>query len=128
MAMDLRSDLARVRGLGSAKDGVKHWWVQRLTAVALVPLGIWFVFQAVKLAGVSHAAFKVWLQSGANFLLMALLVITMFYHLQLGLQVVVEDYIHTERTKTVLLVLNIFACIFLAAFSLVALVKVAFGG
>ena len=126
--MDLRSDLARVRGLGSAKDGVRHWWVQRLTAVALVPLGIWFVTQAIKLAGVSHAAFKVWLSTGANFLLMALLVITMFYHLQLGLQVVIEDYVHTEKTKTVLIVLNIFGCIFLAAYSLAALVKVAFGG
>lgn len=126
--MDLRSDLARVRGLGSAKDGVRHWWVQRLTAVALVPLGIWFVTQAIHLAGVSHAAFKVWLATGANFLLMALLVTTMFYHLQLGLQVVIEDYIHAERAKTALLVLNIFTCIFLAAFSLVALVKVAFGG
>ncbi len=126
--MDLRSDLARVRGLGSAKDGVRHWWVQRLSAVALIPLGIWFVTQAIRLAGVSHADFKTWLATGANFPLMALLVIAMFYHLQLGLQVVVEDYVHNEKTKTISLMLNIFACIFLAAYSLAALVKVAFGG
>jgi succinate dehydrogenase / fumarate reductase, membrane anchor subunit len=124
---DLRSDLARVRHLGSAKDGVRHWWVQRLTALALLPLGIWFIISAVQLAGLPLDAFSVWLKSGANFLLMALFVVALFWHMQLGLQVVVEDYVHEEKAKTVLLVLNIFMCFFLGAFSLVALVKVAFG-
>ena len=125
---DLRSDLARVRHLGSAKDGVRHWWVQRLTAMALAPLGIWFVVSALHLAGLPLEAFRTWLRTGANFLLMALLVVALFWHMQLGLQVVIEDYVHKESTKMTLLVLNIFACFFLGAFSLVALVKVAFGG
>ena len=123
----LRTDLARVRHLGSAKEGVRHWWVQRLTAVALVPLGIWFVVSAVGLAGLPLDQFTVWLKTGANFLLMALFVVALFWHMQLGLQVVVEDYVHAETTKTAMLVLNIFLCFFLGAFSLVALVKVAFG-
>jgi len=124
---NLRTDLARVRHLGSAKEGVRHWWVQRLTAVALVPLGIWFILSAVQLAGLPLEEFRLWLKTGANFLLLALFVVALFWHMQLGLQVVFEDYVHDEGAKTTLLVLNIFVCFFLGAFSLVALVKVAFG-
>ncbi|MCD6074926.1 MAG: sdhD [Rhodospirillales bacterium] len=126
--VDLRSDLARARGLGSAKDGVHHWWVQRLSAVALVPLGIWFVVSAIKLAGVPLDAYRAWLNTGANVFLMVLFVATLFYHLKLGLQVVIEDYVHNEKTKVVSLMLNTFANIFVGAFSIFALVKVAFGG
>jgi succinate dehydrogenase / fumarate reductase membrane anchor subunit len=126
--VDLRSDLARVRGLGSAKDGVHHWWVQRLSAVALVPLGIWFVVSAIKLAGVPLDVYRAWLNTGANVFLMVLFVATLFYHLKLGVQVVLEDYVHDEKAKVVSLMLNTFANIFVGAFSVFALVKVAFGG
>jgi len=126
--VDLRSDLARVRGLGSAKDGVHHWWVQRLSAVALVPLGIWFVVSAITLAGVSLDGFRIWLNTGANVFLMILFVATLFYHLKLGLQVVIEDYVHREKAKVVSLMINTFANIFVGAFSVFALLKVAFGG
>ncbi len=126
--VDLRSDLARVRGLGSAKDGVHHWWVQRLSAVALVPLGIWFVVSAITLAGVSLDGFRTWLNTGANVFLMILFVATLFYHLKLGLQVVIEDYVHREKAKLVSLMINTFANIFVGAFSVFALLKVAFGG
>jgi succinate dehydrogenase / fumarate reductase membrane anchor subunit len=126
--VDLRSDLARVRGLGSAKDGVHHWWVQRLSAVALVPLGIWFVVSAIKLAGVPLDVYRAWLNTGANVFLMVLFVATLFYHLKLGLQIVIEDYVHDEKAKVVSLMLNTFANIFVGAFSVFALVKVAFGG
>jgi succinate dehydrogenase / fumarate reductase membrane anchor subunit len=128
MMVDLRSDLARVRGLGSAKDGVHHWWVQRLSAVALVPLGIWFVVSAITLAGVSLDGFRTWLNTGANVFLMILFVATLFYHLKLGLQVVIEDYVHREKAKVVSLMINTFANIFVGAFSVFALLKVAFGG
>lgn len=126
--VDLRTDLARVRGLGSAKDGVRHWWLQRLSAVALVPLGIWFVVSAIKLAHLPLAAFRAWLNTGANVFLMILFVATLFYHLKLGLQVVIEDYVHDEKTKVVALMLNTFACIVVGAYAIFALVKVAFGG
>lgn len=126
--VDLRSDLARVRGLGSAKDGVHHWWVQRLSAVALVPLGIWFVVSAISLAGVPLDGFRAWLNTGANVFLMILFVATLFYHLKLGLQVVIEDYVHREKAKVVSLMINTFANIFVGAFSVFALLKVAFGG
>jgi succinate dehydrogenase / fumarate reductase membrane anchor subunit len=126
--VDLRSDLARVRGLGSAKDGVHHWWMQRLSAVALVPLGIWFVVSAIKLAGVPLDAFRVWLNTGANVFLMIVFVATLFYHLKLGVQVVVEDYVHSEKAKLLSLMLNTFACILVGAYCVFALLKVAFGG
>ena|SRR3990172_3812537 len=125
---DLRTDLARVRHLGSAKDGVRHWWVQRLTAVALVPLGIWFAVSALRLAHLPLDAVRAWLMTGANLFLMALLVVTLFWHMQLGLQMVIEDYVHAEKAKTTLLVLNTLGCFFLGAYSLVALAKIAFGG
>ena len=125
---DLRTDLARVRHLGSAKEGVRHWWVQRLTAVALVPLGIWFAVSALRLAHLPLDAVRAWLMTGANLFLMALLVVTLFWHMQLGLQMVIEDYVHAEKAKTTLLVLNTLGCFFLGAYSLVALAKIAFGG
>ena len=126
--MTLRSDLGRVRGLGSAKEGVGHWWAQRLTAVALVPLGLWFVFSAVSLAGADLAGFIDWIDAPGHLVLMILFVGVLFYHMQLGIQVVVEDYVHTESTKTVVLILNKFVAIFCGVSCIVALLRVAFGG
>ena len=126
--MDLRSDLARVRGLGTAKEGTSHWWAQRVTAVALIPLGLWFVFSAVSLGGVDLAGFKAWLNGPGNLLLMVLFVGTLFYHMQLGVQAVIEDYVHGEAAKICSLMINSFAAVFLGASSIIALFKVAFGG
>jgi len=126
--MSLRSDLGRVRGLGSAKDGTAHWWAQRVTAVGLLPLSLWFVYSAIALVGIDLAGFKVWLNAPGSILLMSLFVIALFYHMQLGLQVVVEDYVHNERNKIVLLVLNKLTTVFFAVSSIIALIKVAFGG
>ena len=125
--MSLRSDLGRVRGLGSAKEGTSHWWAQRLTAVALVPLSVWFVWSAINLVGVDHIGFKNWLNENANLVLMILFVGSLFYHMQLGLQVVIEDYVHGEKKKVTSLVLNLFVAIFFGVSSIVALLKVAFG-
>lgn len=126
--MALRSDLGRVRGLGSAKDGTSHWWAQRVTAVALVPLSIWFVFSVVNLVGVDKDGFKVWLNGPGSFVLMVLFLIALFYHMQLGLQVVIEDYVHNERNKVTSLVLNKLLAVFLVVSSITALMRIAFGG
>ena len=125
--MSLRSDLGRVRGLGSAKEGTSHWWAQRLTAVALLPLSLWFVWSVINLVGVDHIGFKNWLNENANLVLMILFVGSLFYHMQLGLQVVIEDYVHGETKKVTSLVLNLFVALFFGVSSIVALLKVAFG-
>ncbi|WP_144186570.1 succinate dehydrogenase, hydrophobic membrane anchor protein [Elioraea rosea] len=99
----LRSGLGRVRGLGSAKEGVQHWWAQRVTAIALVPLTLWFVASVILLAGADHATVSAWIARPLNTVLLIALVAATFWHAALGLQVVIEDYIHTEGTKLVVL-------------------------
>jgi succinate dehydrogenase / fumarate reductase membrane anchor subunit len=124
---DLRSDLGRVRGLGSAKEGVQHWWVQRLTAVALVPLSIWFVASLVAHAGAGHAAAVAWIGSPLTVGLLILLIAVTFHHGQLGLQVIIEDYVHNEAAKIVLLVLVKGAALALALAGILAVLFIAFG-
>lgn len=102
---NLRSPLGRVRGLGSAKDGTGHWWAQRLTALALVPLTVWFVGAVVSLIGADHAAVADWIASPVVAGLLILLIVATFYHAALGLQVVIEDYVHGEGAKIALLLL-----------------------
>ena len=126
--MALRSDLGRVRGLGSAKDGTSHWWAQRVTAVALIPLSIWFVFSVIHLLGIDRVGLKTCLNAPGSFVLMVLFAIALFYHMQLGVQVVIEDYIHNEKNKVVLLVFNKLLAVFLVVSSITALMKIAFGG
>lgn len=126
--MSLRSDLGRIRGLGSAKEGTSHWWMQRLTAIALVPLSLWFVYSATTLVGIDQAGFKIWLGSPGNLLMFILFIGGLFYHMQLGLQVVIEDYVHGEKAKVTSLVANLFIAVFFGASSIVAVLKVAFGG
>ena len=125
--MALRSDLGHVRGLGSAKDGTSHWWAQRITAVALLPLSIWLVFSLISLVGVDRDGFKVWLDGPGSFVLMILFLIALFYHMQLGLQVVIEDYLHNERNKVILLISNKLLAVFCIVSSIAALMKIAFG-
>jgi len=95
----MRSGLSRVRGLGSAKEGVNHWWAQRVTAVALVPLTLWFVASVVLLAGADHATVSAWIARPFNTVLLLCLLGATFWHASLGLQVVIEDYIHKEPVK-----------------------------
>jgi succinate dehydrogenase / fumarate reductase membrane anchor subunit len=126
-AQRYRAPLGRVRGLGSAKEGVQHWWVQRLTAVALVPLSLWLVVSIIQLAGADHAAVAAWLAAPLPLGLMLVLVVATFWHAQLGLQVVIEDYVHAEAPKIVLLVLVKFACLALGLAAILALLFNAFG-
>jgi succinate dehydrogenase / fumarate reductase membrane anchor subunit len=95
----LRSPLGRARGLGSARSGSKHWWAQRLTSVALVPLTLWFIWSVLRLTNASQADVADWLSSPVRMALMLALIFATFHHLQLGLQVVIEDYVPQEGIK-----------------------------
>lgn len=95
----MRTPMARVRGLGSAKDGTAHWWGQRLSALALVPLSVWFVASVIAMAGADYTAMVAWVSNPLVAGLLILLIVATFYHGTLGLQVVVEDYVHHEGAK-----------------------------
>ncbi len=95
----LRSPLGRARGLGSARAGSKHWWAMRLTSVALVPLTLWFIWSIMHLTDASQADIADWLSSPMRLALLLALIAATFHHLQLGLQVVIEDYVPHEGLK-----------------------------
>ena len=97
--MKMRSDLSRARGLGSTNEGVHHWRWQRITGIALVPLALWFVFSMIGLIGADLSAVRAWVGAYGNPVLLTSLIIAMFHHAQLGLQVIIEDYVHGEATK-----------------------------
>ncbi len=124
MKADLRSPLGRARGLGSAKEGTAHWWAQRVTAVALVPLTLWFVASMIVLAGAPLPRVGLWMGHPVVATLLIALLVAVFHHAQLGLQVVIEDYVHAESTKLVLLLVAKGACWLLAAIGILAVVKV----
>jgi succinate dehydrogenase / fumarate reductase membrane anchor subunit len=123
---NLRSHLGRVRGLGSAKEGVQHWWAQRVTALALIPLSLWFVASIVVLVDVDHATAIWWLGSPISIGLMSLFLVALIYHAVLGLQVVIEDYIHGHALKLTLLLLIQFAGYVLGAAGIIAMLYIAF--
>ena len=123
--MSLRSPLGKVRGLGSAKEGVAHWWAQRMTAVALVPLVIWFVASVCAMVGSDIGTVREWIGTPLVSILLVLFVIATFHHAQLGLQVVLEDYVHTEWLKIASIALVKFAAIALAVAAIFSIVKIA---
>jgi succinate dehydrogenase / fumarate reductase membrane anchor subunit len=122
----MRSPLGRVMWLGSAKEGVAHWWAQRLTAVALIPLLLWFVIALIGLTGADRSAVIAWLHAPLPAIATVLMLIAVFYHMSLGVQVVIEDYIHTEALKITALVLNKFVAFALAAAGIFAVLRIAF--
>jgi succinate dehydrogenase / fumarate reductase membrane anchor subunit len=123
----LRTPLGRVEGIGSAKAGTNHFWHQRLTAIALVPLSVWFAASALAYVGAERGAVAAFFAEPAEAILMFLFIVAAVYHMSLGLQVIIEDYIHQEGTKLVLLVLNRFACWGIGAAAGFALLKLAVG-
>lgn len=125
--MSLRSPLGRVRGLGSAKSGVHHWWHQRLSALALIPLALWFVTSLLGKLGAPHAEVVAWVGSPFVTVMLLGLVLAVFYHAKLGLQVVIEDYVHDEFAKLALLVAMKLAAAFGALLGAVAVLKISFG-
>ncbi len=124
----LRTPLGRAVGLGSAKEGVAHWWAQRVTAVALVPLVIWFVIDIIALTGSPRGAVVAWLHAPFPAIATVLLLIAVFYHMALGLQVVIEDYVHSEWLKISAIVLNKLVAFALAAAGIFAVLRIAFQG
>ena len=124
----LRSSLGRVRGLGSAKEGTHHWWQQRLTAVALIPLTIWLIASVLRLSGSGYVGFVQWFHNPIHATVMILFLTATFHHAQLGLQVVIEDYVPNHALRTVVVMLVKFTCFALAALSVVSILTVAFKG
>jgi succinate dehydrogenase / fumarate reductase membrane anchor subunit len=123
-----RSSLGQVRGLGAAKTGASFFWWQRISGLALVPLALWFVASVIALAGADYQHFRAWIGVPGNATLMVLTVFAVFYHAQLGLQVVIEDYLHKPAAKFALLILVKFVAVVSALFSAVAVCRVAFLG
>lgn len=125
--MNLRTPLAEARGLGSAKEGVGHWWHQRLTAIALVPLTLWLGFSVALLGTADYYTVIDWLAHPVNAVLMILTIAIGFWHGVLGFQVVVEDYVATEWKKLTLLLLVQFAAAVLALAGIFAVLRIALG-
>jgi succinate dehydrogenase / fumarate reductase membrane anchor subunit len=119
----MRSQLGRVRGLGSAKSGLAHWWAQRLTAIALVPLSLWFILSVLHLLGAPHDAVVDWFSGPWTIVLMIALVVATFHHAQLGLQVVIEDYIHNDAVRLASLIAVKGAAILLGMACVVSVLK-----
>lgn len=125
--MSMRSPLGKVRGLGSAKEGVAHWWAQRMTAVALVPLLIWFVASVCAMAGADYGAVREWVATPLVSILLVLMTVAAFHHAQLGLQVVLEDYVHTEWLKIASIAFVKFAAIALGVATIFSIVRISLG-
>lgn len=125
--MSLRSPLGKVLGLGSAKQGAHHWWMQRVTAVGLALLGVWFTVSLACVGSFEYGAITAWAAHPCNASLLAVTIATLAYHSQLGVQVVIEDYIH-GAAKTAMIVLSNFFHVVLGAIGVVSVLRIAFGG
>jgi succinate dehydrogenase / fumarate reductase membrane anchor subunit len=125
-AMDLQTPLKRARGLGSARSGTQHFIVQRLTAVALVPLCVWMIWLALALLHADYAHAAALVSRPLNSILLIAFLVALFWHAQLGLQVVIEDYVHTRWLETTLQLAVKFFCVLGALATIFAIVRIAF--
>lgn len=125
--MSLRSPMGRVLGLGTAKKGAAHWWSQRVTSVALLFLALWFVICVTGLGGFDYATVIGWMREPSTAVLLTLLIATTAYHSQLGVQVIVEDYVAGKGLKIVTLLVLDFIHVALAALGIFAVLRIAFG-
>lgn len=125
--MSRRTPLGKVRGLGSARSGTHHFWHQRVTSLILIPLTFWLVYSVLVLAPMDHAAVTAWMGAPLNALLLLIFLITAFYHAQLGVQVVIEDYIHVEWKKIACIILVNVLAILAGTASVLAVLKVFLG-
>jgi succinate dehydrogenase / fumarate reductase membrane anchor subunit len=124
--VSLRTPLGRVLGAGSAKDGTGHWWSQRVTAVAMIPLTLWFLVDLLKMPALDYGTVKTWLAAPSSSLLLLLTVAVSAYHSYLGTTVIVEDYVHTAGRKVAVLMLLRFVYVLVAGAGVFAILHVAF--
>jgi succinate dehydrogenase / fumarate reductase membrane anchor subunit len=125
--LSLISPLNRVLGLGTGRGATEHWWAQRLTAVALVPLGLWFAFSMLRFESFDYASVASWLQQPVSAILLIIMTLALIHHSFLGVQVVVEDYVHAKALKILLLLASTFAHFAGAIAGVFSILKVAFG-
>lgn len=123
--MTLRSPLRQARGMGSAREGAHLWWLQRVTALALIPLSIWLMASLVSLTGADHARFIEWVASPFNAVVLLLAISTSFYHFKIGMSVVIEDYVHAEGAKVASLLFTTFATVLVGAICAFSVLKLA---
>ena len=126
ISQQMRSRFGRAAGLGSAKEGAEHWWRERVTAVALIPLTLWLVVSIIAHSGSDYTVFIAWLKMPLATCMMILLLIALFYHAALGLQVIIEDYVHSAM-KIPALVLMRLACFGLVVTGILAVLRIVFG-
>ncbi len=124
----MRTPLGRVYGLGTAREGAREWWMSRLTSIALVPLSIWWVAAVIAHAGADYAGFVDWVKSPVTAILLIVTIGVTFYHVALGVQVVIEDYVHHEGAKLGALIAVKFGCVLLGVAGIFAVLRVALGG
>jgi len=123
---NLRTPLSQVKGHGSAKEGTSHFWIQRLTAIAMVPLVLWLTFSVASLPGMSQAEIRTWLSSPFTAVMMITLLLTGFYHAKLGLQMVIEDYIGNHGVRMAVVIASTMLCVFLAILGVFSVMRIAF--
>ena len=126
--MNMRTPLSQVRGLGAAKDGVEHFWWQRVTAIANIPLTIALVLIVIAIGGADYATARAMVASPMIAILVLLLVLSGTYHMRLGMQTIIEDYVHGEGAKIAALIVNTFFSIAIAVACVFAVLKISFGG
>ncbi len=126
--MSLRTPLGKVMGLGSAKEGTGHWWMQRVTAIALIGLGLWFMISLIVIGDLGYRSTVDWLAGPLNAVLMSLFVLTMLYHSKLGVQIVIEDYVSSPAWKVGSLLLSVFIHLLLAMAGVIAILRIGAGG
>jgi len=125
--MSLMTPLNRVLGLGTAKGAAEHWWLQRMTAVALLPLGLWFAYGLLTLRGFDYASVVMWVRQPMTSILLILLVVAVGYHSALGVQVVIEDYVTGKGSRAATLMASTLAHVGLTIAAVFAVLKIAFG-
>jgi len=125
---DMRTPLARIRGLGSAREGTGHFWAQRLTAVAMIPMVLFFLGFLISVSGDDYATVRASLANPFVALMFLLMLVAGLYHMRIGMQVIIEDYVHAEGSKIALIMLNTFFASIVGVASVYALIKLAFGG